>query len=61
MSVLSGSFSLYYERYWRLDSGFRAASYVMEYGLMTPGGAGDLGLGNCRGLHRLRAPVGSII
>jgi hypothetical protein len=37
MALLSGQSSLWDERYWRLDSGFRSSSYRIEIGAISYG------------------------
>jgi hypothetical protein len=44
MSFLSGPFSLWDERSWRLDSGFRSSTYRIEIGSVSYGEVGGLDL-----------------
>lgn len=55
MSILSGSPSLFDERSWRLDSGFRSSSYRLESGFISFGEVGGLDLEDWYGL-RLPGP-----
>ena len=53
MSILSGSPSLFDERSWRLDSGFRSSSYRLEIGYVS---FGEVGGADLEDWYSLRLP-----